>query len=154
VDPGIAAMGVLRMDGGRIAGARTYKTPAVGPHPLFEETLERAAVQAGRVKSEADEWGAAVVVLEAYEDFGGRYKRSVRNRWMTPLLLGMIAVTVEQPCVWQGAGAVLTAYGPHKRMWAAGHTGIIEGDELLGTDHERSAACHALAYLAHRTVVE
>ena len=150
MDPGIAEMGVLRMEDGRIVAARTYKTPTAGPHPLFEETLERAAIQAGRVKSEADEWGAAVVVLEAYEDFGGRYKRGVRNRWMTPLLLGMIAVTVEQPCVWQGAGAVLTAYGPHKRMWAAGHTGIIEGDELLGTDHERSAACHALAYLAPR----
>ena len=154
VDPGIAEMGVLRMDRARIIEARTYKTPAAGPRPEFVPVLDRARIQALRVQSEADEWGAVVVVIEAYEDFGGHHKRGVRNRWMTPLLLGMLAVLVEQPCVWQDAGAVLTAYGQHKRMWAAGQTGIIAGDDLLGNDHERSAACHALAYLAPRSVVE
>jgi len=154
VDPGIAAMGVLLMDGQRIIEARTYRTKADGPRPQFVTTLERAHRQALRVQIAAEEWGASVVVLEGYEDFGGQHKRGVRNRWMTPLLLGMIAALVDRPCVWQDAGAVLTAYGQHKRMWAAGQTGIIAGDDLLGNDHERSAACHALAYLAPRSVVE
>ncbi len=154
VDPGIAEMGVLFMDGQRIADAHTYKTPASGPRPQFVPTVERAHIQALRLCSAAQEWGASVVVLEGYEDFGGQHKRGVRNRWMTPLLLGMIAAMVDRPCVWQDAGAVLTAYGQHKRMWAAGQTGILVGDGKLGNDHERSAACHALAYLAPRPVVE
>lgn len=147
-------MGVLLMDGQRIIEARTYRTKADGPRPQFVTTLERAHRQALRVQIAAEEWGASVVVLEGYEDFGGQHKRGVRNRWMTPLLLGMIAALVDRPCVWQDAGEVLTAYGQHKRMWAAGQTGILVGDGKLSNDHERSAACHALAFLARRPVVE
>jgi hypothetical protein len=49
------------------------------------------------------------------------------------------------------ASLVMTHYAGYKQMWAAGQKGIIPGDELVTNDHERSAACHASAYInTHR----
>lgn len=154
VDPGINSMGVLRMDDGTIVTATTFTTASEGPVPDWAGTLKRAERQVASLEAEVLDHRPAFIVAEAYEDFGGQYKRGVRNRWMTPVLLGMMAATFGELLVWQPAGAVLTRYGPHKRAWAEGRTGLLPGDELLTNDHTRSAACHALAYLAHAQVLQ
>ena len=146
-------MGVVQVEGVAITNAMTFTTPADGPVPSWASTLERCGVQVQRLMDVVRCWQPDVLVLEAYEDFGGQHKRGVRNRWMTPVLLGMIVQALEGAevtVVWQGAGDVMTAYRAHKASWAKGIAGIMPGDNLLGNDHERSAACHAMAYLAGR----
>ncbi|MDA3936945.1 MAG: hypothetical protein PF636_08870 [Actinomycetota bacterium] len=161
IDPGLANTAVLTVDDGRITSSQTWTTKAHGPKPTFAEVMERGNLLADRLFEllTMPENREATVVIEAYEDFGGGHLRirkgkPIPNRWTTPVicaLLGNTAETCLNDVVWQLASLVMTHYAGYKQMWAAGQKGIIPGDELVTNDHERSAACHAIAYInTHR----
>ncbi len=149
VDPGMADMGVLVLDGRAIIAARTLKTTGDGPVPSFDAALDRAAEQAHALVSIATEHGVGLVVCEGYQDFGGGHKRGVKHRWTTPLVL--MAIHLLMPAgvklVWQPPATVLTCYREHMAAWKAGVRGMLPGDAVVTNAHLRSAGSHALAYL-------
>jgi hypothetical protein len=84
-------------------------------------------------------------------------QRLVRNRWQTPLVIGMLAVVLEQRgitvgnqrLIYQNAGIVI-------RQWSAelselkdrrrGQSDLfVSGDRQISNDHQRKAWAHAMA---------
>lgn len=154
IDPGLAHTGIaVVVDPDTILHACTVRTEADGPTPSFTLAMSRARWVATEVVRLLEEYREAIdtVVIEGYEDFGGGHLRTARNRWTTPIVCALIGDALERrgyTVVWQSASVVMAQYREYKTRWKAGQRGLVGGDSELANDHERSAACHALAYLA------
>ena len=154
VDPGLANTGLTLFENRRIVDARTLKTTADGPRPGFAACVERSESLCAQLRIYRAEIGeVATLVAEAYADIPGRL-RAVRNRWTTPLAIGLMVpalrdFTVDGRIIWQDPSVVMTQYAQHVRMWELGQRGLIAGDACLRNEHQRSAAAHGMFYLDH-----
>lgn len=168
IDPGLANTAMVAIENGRIVLSRTITTKGAGK-PTFETVMQRGTTIADKLLELFDPLrNVTVVPIEGYEDFGGGYlrkrkkkggeaERLVPNRWTTPAVCALIGAKLSSrgyTVVWQSPRLVMTRYAAYKSAWATGRTGLFPGDELITNDHERSAACHALAWIdAHKGVV-
>lgn len=146
-DPGLANSAFVLFVCGEIVKAQTFTTKGSGPTVDFVLALQRAKEQATSFDHILAETWPDHVAIEGYEDFKGGYKRNVKNRWTTSLVLARFDAVLEDKDVfvhWQMPSVVLTQLGQYKRMWASGRTGLFPGDHLLKNDHERSAAIHGI----------
>ena len=150
VDPGLANTGVLITDGKSILAGRTFSTPGDGYRTDFSEAVRRSLLQAGRIVACCMEHDVTLAVVESYRDIPGAL-RGARNRWTTPLMIGVLAAHLEVAGisdVWQDPEKVMRAYKEATAMWERGYKGIIAGDECVTNAHLRSAGAHMLAYIA------
>lgn len=150
IDPGLANTGVLLYDGNarRVVFTDTVRTHATDG--TMTEALARCAHVSGIIGALAVNQAVGVVVIESYRDIPG-HLRGVRNRWMTPLLLGWLARSLSGlgfDIVWQDPERVMRTHADHMAAWKRKQYGIIGGDELLTNEHLRSAGAHLLAYLS------
>ncbi len=160
IDPGLANTAVVVLEDGRVTVSKTIATKGEGPRPSFESVMARGLYIAREVADTCDPlWNVTAVAIEGYEDFGGGHLRTregkpIPNRWTTPAvcaLLGQTLISRNYPVVWQRASVVMRQYGPYKAAWRKGQRGVVPGDSLVTNDHERSALCHALAWMdAHK----
>ncbi len=157
IDPGLESTALVVFTDGRITDACTFTTKARGPRPDFASVIERGSSQAQRVVEALSEIEHVdAVAIEEYEDFGGGHLRTRNNkpiplRWTTPAVCALIGAQVDAlgyAVTWQRPSLVMAHYREYKARWAAKQFGIVPGDELLTNDHTRSAACHALAWIA------
>ena len=93
--------------------------------------------------------------IESFVDQRSRARedknRLVRNRWQTPLVIGLVQaalarreVTVANGrLVYQNAGIVIRQQADEIARLKVG--GFIPGDHLIKNDHQRKALAHALA---------
>lgn len=150
-DPGLANSAFVTFMDGVIVESQTFTTKADGRKVDFVKALARARVQADAFQQLLLKTGPDHVVIEGYEDFGGGYKRTVKDRWTTPLVLARFDQVLDDRDVfvhWQLPSVVLGQLGGYKHHWAAGRTGLFPGDHLVTNDHERSAAVHGIYALS------
>ena len=122
----------------------------------------RAKVWADRFFAAFDEcetngYPIDILAMESFVDLKQNANKMMKNRWMTPLIMGLLIeglsnreITVESGrLVYQGSGVVLPQLKVERaRLKArvkADRDLIVPGDRLVTTDHERSALSHALA---------
>lgn len=99
-----------------------------------------------------------IFAVESFIDQPSKAQRVQRKRWMTPLVMGQLAVVLRQRgsdvangrVVYQNAGVVIRQWSAEigllaQRRRGATNSVVIAGDEQVGNDHERKALAHALA---------
>lgn len=102
------------------------------------------------------------IAIESFVDQPSRAKKLIRNRWQTPHVIGILTAALRLRgyapengrVVYQNAGVVLTQLSTEiatldarKKPFTDGV--VVQGDSLVGNEHETRALAHALA-LAHR----
>ena len=120
---------------------------------LFRSRLDAVCAEVGPV----DIWA-----IESFVDQRSRAReekaRLLKNRWMTPLVIGMLADELEargmslenDRIVYQNAGIVIRQMAEEigrlkDRRRSAALDVVIPGDRLVTNDHLRKAFAHALA---------
>lgn len=156
IDPGLADTGMVATAGLRIVDVGHITTKGRGGDPTFADVMARGSAVALEARVFVEEIAVAfesdhppVIVIEGYEDFGGRHLRGARNRWTTPAVAALLYAGIVGcgEVVWQSPGVVMADYGYAKRFWKAKQRGLLEGEDRLTNDHLRSAGAHVLAYL-------
>lgn len=178
IDPGLASGGVAVIRSPKeevlaaasLVEARGAVKAAQGDYDLArrfdwgDKEFSVAAIRAGRwVSSLVDfldnferEFGPIdIYAVESFVDQRSRAReekqRLVRNRWQTPLVMGLLQaalsdrqVSVEAGnLVYQNAGLVITQQRDEIARMKQGD--FIPGNELIKNDHQRKALAHALA---------
>lgn len=141
-DPGLAHTALVLMVDQMIIQGWTLKSPADGPTPKFETAVERSKDIGSGLANIYDEIGQVDhVAAEAYRDIPGNL-RQARNRWTTPLTIGILIPYLELflpegvEIHWQDPEIVMRTY---KNV-----VGFQPGAGLLTNDHLRAAGAHAL----------
>jgi len=111
-----------------------------------------------------EEFDVDAVAVESFVDQRSRAReekqRLIKNRWQTPLVIGLIADRLEkhqitmrnQRLFYQNAGIVIRQWAPElarlsdrSRLKTINDDCIFSGDKIITNDHQRKALVHALA---------
>jgi hypothetical protein len=119
------------------------------------------AVAAIEEFSAAFAWPAYIAV-ESFVDQRSRARKLIKDRWKVPHAIGVLSAalaplgytTVSGRLVYQDAGVVLRQFDAELARLDARQKPypdgvVVEGDSLVGNEHERRALVHALALVNH-----